>query len=38
MLMYIERWLKAPIEAEDGTLIARDRGTNLSGKTPIRFG
>ena len=25
--LYIERWLKAPIECEDGTTIARDRGT-----------
>ena len=31
MLLYIERWLKAPIEAEDGTLIARDRGTPQGG-------
>src|SRR5204863_4857465 len=25
MLRYIQRWLKAPVQAEDGTLIARDR-------------
>jgi RNA-directed DNA polymerase len=31
MLLYIERWLKAPVEAEDGTLIARDRGTPQGG-------
>jgi RNA-directed DNA polymerase len=31
MLLYIERWLKAPAEAEDGTLIARDRGTPQGG-------
>jgi RNA-directed DNA polymerase len=27
MLLYIERWLKAPVQLEDGTLIERDRGT-----------
>jgi RNA-directed DNA polymerase len=27
VLLYIERWLKAPIQMPDGTLIARDRGT-----------
>jgi RNA-directed DNA polymerase len=32
MLLYIERWLKAPAEAEDGTLIARDRGTPQGGE------
>jgi RNA-directed DNA polymerase len=31
MLLYIERWLKAPVEVEDGTLIARDRGTPQGG-------
>jgi RNA-directed DNA polymerase len=31
MLLYIERWLKAAVEAEDGTLIARDRGTPQGG-------
>ena len=31
MLLYIERWLKAPVEAEDGTLIATDRGTPQGG-------
>ncbi len=25
--MYIERWLKAPMQMPDGTLIARERGT-----------
>jgi RNA-directed DNA polymerase len=29
--LYIERWLKAPAEAEDGTPIARDRGTPQGG-------
>jgi len=27
ILLYVERWLKAPLQAEDGTLIARDRGS-----------
>jgi group II intron reverse transcriptase/maturase len=27
VLLYIERWLKAPMQMPDGTLIARDRGT-----------
>jgi RNA-directed DNA polymerase len=27
VLLYIERWLKAPLEREDGTIIERDRGT-----------
>lgn len=31
VLLYIERWLKAPVEAEDGSLIARDRGTPQGG-------
>jgi RNA-directed DNA polymerase len=27
VLLYVERWLKAPIQDEDGTVVARDRGT-----------
>jgi group II intron reverse transcriptase/maturase len=27
MLLYIERWLRAPVQQADGTLIERDRGT-----------
>ena len=27
VLLYIERWLKAPLQREDGTLVRRDRGT-----------
>jgi RNA-directed DNA polymerase len=27
MLLYIERWLKAPAQLEDGTQVERDRGT-----------
>jgi len=30
-LLYIQRWLKAPAETEDGALIARDRGTPQGG-------
>lgn len=31
VLLYIERWLKAPVQAEDGTRIAGDRGTPQGG-------
>lgn len=31
ILLSIERWLKAPAEAEDGTRMARDRGTPQGG-------
>jgi hypothetical protein len=27
ILLYVERWLKAPLQKPDGTLITRDRGT-----------
>ncbi|MDE1820850.1 MAG: group II intron reverse transcriptase/maturase [Euryarchaeota archaeon] len=27
VLLYVERWLKAPLQQEDGTLVPRDRGT-----------
>jgi hypothetical protein len=27
VLLYVERWLKAPLEREDGSLVERDRGT-----------
>jgi RNA-directed DNA polymerase len=27
VLLYIERWLKAPMQMADGTLVARERGT-----------
>ena len=27
VMLYIERWLRAPLQREDGTLIPRDRGT-----------
>jgi group II intron reverse transcriptase/maturase len=27
VLLYVERWLKAPVQQEDGTVVARDRGT-----------
>ena len=31
VLLYIERWLKAPVEAEDGSRLARDKGTPQGG-------
>ncbi|HWT81581.1 MAG TPA: group II intron reverse transcriptase/maturase, partial [Candidatus Methylomirabilis sp.] len=27
ILLYVERWLKAPLQREDGSLLERDRGT-----------
>jgi RNA-directed DNA polymerase len=27
ILLYVERWLKAPLQRENGTLVERDRGT-----------
>ncbi len=30
ILLYIERWLKAPVQREDGELLNRDRGRNVS--------
>jgi RNA-directed DNA polymerase len=27
LMLYIERWLKAPVQAEDGTLISREKGS-----------
>ena len=30
-LLYIERWLKAPAQLEDGTLVNRDKGTPQGG-------
>jgi RNA-directed DNA polymerase len=27
ILLYVERWLKAPLQQEDGSLVQRDRGT-----------
>ena len=31
ILMYVERWLKAPLQREDGSLVDRDRGTPQGG-------
>lgn len=31
ILLYVERWLKAPMQKEDGTLIQRDKGTPQGG-------
>lgn len=31
VLLYIERWLKAPMQTKEGTLVARNRGTPQGG-------
>lgn len=31
ILLYVERWLKAPIQMEDGTLVPREKGTPQGG-------
>ena len=31
MLLYIDRWLKAPFQGEDGTLVQREKGTPQGG-------
>lgn len=31
VLLYVERWLKAPLQYNDGTIIMRDRGTPQGG-------
>ena len=31
VLLYVERWLKAPVMMEDGSLVERDRGTPQGG-------
>lgn len=31
VLLYIERWLKAPVQEQDGTIIAREKGTPQGG-------
>lgn len=31
ILLYVERWLKAPVKLPDGTLLERDRGTPQGG-------
>ncbi|QIO63469.1 reverse transcriptase domain-containing protein [Rhizobium leguminosarum] len=31
VLLYIERWLKAPVQMPDGDLVARERGTPQGG-------
>ena len=33
VLLYIERWLKAPVQLEDGSLIHREKGTPQGGVT-----
>jgi hypothetical protein len=32
VLLYVERWLKAPLQREDGSLVERDRGTPQGSK------
>jgi retron-type reverse transcriptase len=27
LLLYVERWLKAPVQLKDGTLVGRDKGS-----------
>ena len=31
MLLYVERWLTAPLQQQDGSLTARDKGTPQGG-------
>ena len=31
VLLYIERWLKAPVQLDDGTLVTREKGTPQGG-------
>ena len=31
MVLYIERWLKAPVQEEDGQLVQREKGTPQGG-------
>ena len=31
ILLYVERWLKAPVKTEDGTLLEREKGTPQGG-------
>lgn len=31
VLLYVARWLKAPVQLEDGSLVARDKGTPQGG-------
>ena len=31
MVLYIERWLKAPVQEEDGQLVLREKGTPQGG-------
>jgi RNA-directed DNA polymerase len=36
MVLYIERWLKAPVQEEDGQLVLREKGTPQGGViTPL---
>jgi RNA-directed DNA polymerase len=33
VLLYIERWLKAPVQMEDGNVVPRTTGTPQGGVT-----
>ena len=36
VVLYIERWLKAPVQEEDGRLVPREKGTPQGGViTPL---
>jgi len=36
IVLYIERWLKAPVQEEDGRLVPREKGTPQGGvATPL---
>ena len=38
VLLYIERWLKAPMQMEDGSVVLRTAGTPQGGVVESRFG
>jgi hypothetical protein len=38
ILLYVRRWLSAPLQSEDGTLVARDRGSPQGSATSPHLG
>jgi RNA-directed DNA polymerase len=38
VLLYIERWLKAPVSMPDGTLVSREKGTPARGSREPNLG
>jgi retron-type reverse transcriptase len=34
LLLYVERWLKAPVQLKDGTLVGRDKGSPQGSVVP----